>query len=282
MQNSPAVGNGLGGLPRKVVATPVAPRGEVAFTVPGTYSWVVPTGVTSISFVLVGGGGGGAYSGSGGGGGALAYKNSLTVVPGDTLTIVVGAGGVATVSTGLGGATSLTYGTASATAGGGKTGTTDSDFGYDTASAGQISSSNMTGVTGFRGGYGGPSNINGNGFEGGGGAGGYSGVGGNGFWLDSGNATQQGTSGAGGGGAGGGTSANGGGGVGLYGLGSNGAYPSGGGSGGQAGQDNRAGVCGGGAGATYQKYSQGANGGARIVWPGTTRQFPSTDVSTAY
>ena len=92
--------------------------GEQAFTTPGTYTFFVPAGVTSISTVVIGGGGGGgrparytdsanpnsivAYSpvpGSltanyySGGGGGLAYKNSISVTPGQSLTVVVGAGG---------------------------------------------------------------------------------------------------------------------------------------------------------------------------------------------
>ena len=92
--------------------------GEQVFTSPGTYSFVVPTGVTSISTVAIGGGGGGGrgarytnfedpntitayspvpgsltanfYSGAGGG---LAYKNNISVTPGQVLTVVVGDGG---------------------------------------------------------------------------------------------------------------------------------------------------------------------------------------------
>lgn len=92
--------------------------GEQVFTTPGTYTFIVPTGVTSISAVAIGGGGGGGrgarytsisdpnsisaysptpgslasnfYSGAGGG---LAYKNSISVTPGQSLTVVVGDGG---------------------------------------------------------------------------------------------------------------------------------------------------------------------------------------------
>lgn len=92
--------------------------GEQTFTTPGTYTFYVPAGVTSLSVVSVGGGGGGrrgarytdstnpntitVYSpipGSltanyySGGGGALAYKNSISVTPGQAITVVVGVGG---------------------------------------------------------------------------------------------------------------------------------------------------------------------------------------------
>ena len=92
--------------------------GEQVFTAPGTYTFFVPAGVTSVSMVTIGGAGGGsrparytsisdpnsivAYSpipGSltanfySGGGGALAYKNSVSVTPGQALTVFVGVAG---------------------------------------------------------------------------------------------------------------------------------------------------------------------------------------------
>lgn len=69
-------------------------NGEQSYTTPGTYNWLCPTGVTSISVVTVGGGGAGcAYFGSGGTGGGLGWKNNITVVPGQQYTVVVGSGG---------------------------------------------------------------------------------------------------------------------------------------------------------------------------------------------
>ena len=69
--------------------------GEQRYSDPGDYTWTAPAGVTKISVVLVGGGGGGSQGagGYGGGGGALAYKNNITVVPGVTYNLTVGAGG---------------------------------------------------------------------------------------------------------------------------------------------------------------------------------------------
>ena len=73
--------------------------GEVSYTVPGTYYWTCPEGVTSVSAVAIGGGGGGtswyggSQSGTGGGGGGLGYRNNIAVTPGNTYTVVVGAGG---------------------------------------------------------------------------------------------------------------------------------------------------------------------------------------------
>lgn len=50
-----------------------------------TFTWVCPTGVTSVSVVCVGAG-----KDSGGDGGALAYKNNITVVPGTSYTVQIG------------------------------------------------------------------------------------------------------------------------------------------------------------------------------------------------
>ena len=90
-----ARGFGFGGV---VAALP----GQQAYTTAGTYTWVAPAGVTSVSVVAVGGGGAGGIGssairdGGGGGGGALAYKNSISVTPGTSYTVVVGAGGTTT------------------------------------------------------------------------------------------------------------------------------------------------------------------------------------------
>lgn len=62
-----------------------------------TFSWQAPANVYRVAVVAIGGGGSGAYnntySSSGGGGGALAYRNNITVVPGQYYTVQVGAGG---------------------------------------------------------------------------------------------------------------------------------------------------------------------------------------------
>ena len=71
-------------------------QGQQAYITAGTYSFVVPVGVTNVSVVTVGGGGtggsnaGGGMNGGGGGGGALAYVNNISVTPGETLTAIVG------------------------------------------------------------------------------------------------------------------------------------------------------------------------------------------------
>lgn len=217
--------------------------GQQAYTTAGTYSWVAPAGVTSVSVVAVG-----SAAGPGGG---LGYKNNISVTPGNSYDVVVGAAGsgqnsyfinVLTVMGGGGGAIS---------------------------SAGGI-------YVGDGGGNGGaivgPSV---DWYRGGGGAGGYSGNGGDGATSDSGPGSSGGN-GAGGGGGGGSNwpqSVTPGGGVGIYGQGSSGA----GGNGSQPGQPGS-----GGSGVTYGGgggdggYAFGG-GAVRIIWPGTTRQFPSTN-----
>ncbi len=69
----------------------------------GTYTWTVPTGVTSIRAMLVGGGGSGGSSetgggscsgdGGGGGGGGELVTAEIPVTPGHSLQLTVGAGG---------------------------------------------------------------------------------------------------------------------------------------------------------------------------------------------
>ena len=109
--------------------TPVVPSSSIVYETPGTYTWVAPAGVTTVSAVVVGGGGaGGALSASqprwsrGGGGGGLSYGNNISVTPGSGYTIVVGSGGPA--STNCNGGSSYAYlGAKTLFAGGGTGGT---------------------------------------------------------------------------------------------------------------------------------------------------------------
>jgi len=226
----------------------------------GTYSFIVPAGVTSISVVAVAGGGGGVTPGNytssalpivwatppgspsgnvnAGGGGALAYTNNITVTPGQVLTVVVGAGGTpgsTTFTAGNGGESYL------ANAGGTKLVHVTGGYGGQTSSGAGGSVVIGTGAAGGAGGawspYDSGTAIGWTG-AGGGGAGGYSGAGGNG---GNGNANgSNGSGGAAGGGGGGGNlnyavsgggpyqqyifgAGGAGGGTGLTGLGSNGA-----------------------------------------------------------
>ena len=275
---------------------------ETVFSAPGTYSWIAPADAASVSVVAVGGGGGGgpgflscyAYGGLGASGGGLGYRNNITVVPGTSYTVVVGAGGAPRTNPNNRNPGFESYFISTATVRGG-------------GAAGGSSCVNSPGgtFTGDGGGDGG----RGFGFScsvgsgGGGGAGGYSGSGGNGA------NTGASTASTGGGGGGGGRGFNavagggGGGGTGLYGLGANGtagangpantdACRNGRGGGGGSGGSSSAtivsgftggngGIYGGGGGggnATGATAGAGGNGAVRIVGPGSSRQFPSTCV----
>jgi len=112
---------------------------------PGTYTWVAPTGVTSVNYLVVAGGGGGggnnhtvATGGGGGAGGML--TGTLSVTPGTSYTVTVGSGGAG----GTGGAgTNGTNGTnsvfASLTSIGGGGGATNQKAGLSGGSGGGAS-----------------------------------------------------------------------------------------------------------------------------------------------
>ena len=280
--------------------------GQAEYITPGTYSWTAPVGVSSVSVVAVGAGGGsGSYAdtyttnGQSGGGGGLGYKNNIAVTAGQSYTVVVA--GSATV--GNNGADSYFISTSTVKGGGGGAGT-----GRGAAGTGGT----YTGDGGGNGGAGGlganQPNNNGWASGGSGGAGGYSGNGGNGgnaVATGTGNSGTAGTGGAGGGGGAAGRvgyddgrslgkSATRGGGVGIYGQGASGAGgvggapgvyptmpdpgPSGGGSGGTNGGMYDGGVYGAGAlgGGIFSGPGGSVQGAVRIIWPGNTRQFPST------
>jgi len=263
--------------------------GSISFTTPGTYSWTVPTGVTSVCVVCVGGGGGGGTVGSGGspgagGGGGLGWKNNIAVTPGQTYTVVVGGGGNGQQQGGI------PLAGRSPTAGG------DSYFisaatvkGGGGSASGNFSGGNFVGDGGGNGGAGGSGS---GGLGAGGGAGGYSGDGGLGQGWTFGPNAGAGSGGGGGGGFIQGTGYNGqggGGGVGLQGQGTSGGPGvsgdvggrggSGGANGGGQGAEN-GGEYGGGGGSNdgFNTFSgPGGNGAVRILW-GAGRAFPSTNV----
>lgn len=87
----------------------IAPGSQIAYIAPGTYSWICPTGVTSVCAVAIGAGGGGCYY-TGGAGGGLSYQNNISVTPGQTYTVVVGAGGVGSMWTPTKGGDSSVFG----------------------------------------------------------------------------------------------------------------------------------------------------------------------------
>lgn len=250
-----------------VVAVPTS---QQAYTTSGTYSWTAPVGVTSVSVVCVGGGGaaiGAVNDYQWGGGGALAYANNITVIPGNSYAVVVGANGVLNGANGG----DSSFNSTSCKAGGGGTPTA-----IGTAGAGGT----VIFGTGGSGGAGGTVIATSNTRAGGGGAGGYSGSGGAG-----GNAGNAGASGAGGGGGGGGgfppgSNSGGGGGVGILGEGSSGS----GGAAGAGGNGGSGGTAGGtllggnyGGGGAGSNFGADGSGAVRIIWPGTSRSFPSTN-----
>ena len=88
------------------------PKGVVEFATGGTYHWVVPAHVHRLDITGIGAGGGGGVAlangmiytnapngvlqgggGGGGGSGAVVTASSVTVTPGETLTVTVGTGG---------------------------------------------------------------------------------------------------------------------------------------------------------------------------------------------
>ena len=280
--------------------------GQTAYTTPGTYSWVAPTAVLSVSAVAVGAGAWGGVSGGGGGGGGLRYLNEYSVTPGNSYTVVVGDCNGSAGTTGSGQASYFVSSSVLIAGGGGTYGQAGTG-GYggnagDGASAGGGGSGYTLNGGGGTGGNGG---ANGGGAShGGGGAGGYSGAGGS--------ASSSIASGAGsgnGGGGGGGNAANvsgaanyggqggsgggngtrptasstyggGGGGVGILGEGASGT----GGSIATSAYTGRGGNYGG--GGSYVNYNASGSatasdtagkGAVRIIYPGNTRSFPATD-----
>lgn len=249
--------------------------GQQAYTTPGTYTWIAPAGVTSVSVVCIGGGGGaGKYYGTGGGGGGLGWKNNISVTPGQSYTVVVGAGGIAGTTAGGNGGDSYFIDTSTVKGGRGLGGP------YSTT-GGTTLGGNYVGDGGGKGG----SNTNEYATGGGGGAGGYSGNGGlGGPWAES--SLSGAYSAPAGGGGSGGAYVVGGGGVGLYGQGSGGIGTGQGGSAGSNGLTYSSSPLvlpsGGnyGGGGSYNAYvNVGGNGGTgavRIIW-GPNRAFPSTN-----
>jgi hypothetical protein len=246
--------------------------GQQAYTTSGTYSWVAPAGVTSVSAVAVGPGRNA--------GGGLGYRNNISVTGGSSYTVVVGNGGNNVSQANF----TDSYFINSSTVRGGNGANRGNDLG-----------GSFTGDGGGDGGKlnGGPA----------GGAGGYSGKGGDGAFADisyGSIANRTGSPGVGGGGGGGGGSRNyvcydnrrgysgGGGGVGLLGQGSNGAggigancYGGGGGGGSGGTNGGPSPQCSLGDGGNYggggrQTRACSGNGAVRLIWPGTARQFPST------
>jgi len=272
--------------------------GESVFTTPGTYNWICPSGVKYVSIVCIGAGGGGGagyWAGGGGGGGGLGWKNSISVTPGTSYSVVIGTGGISYTASqcanGQAGGNSY-FGSTSTVCGfggaGGSWGVADAYSAFPGGNGGSYA-----GDGGGIGGTGGTSQ--GDTAAGGAGAAGYTGSGGNGGMANSSTQPTSGSGGgAGGGGFGGSNSSAGaapsGGGTGIFGQGTNGAATSNaaglGGSGGTAGSgnltsggsSNTGGSYGGGGGgqSNDSKSTPGCHGGhgaVRIIW-GLNRSFP--------
>lgn len=251
--------------------------GQQAYTSGGTYTWVAPTGVYNVSVVAVGASaGGGSVTASGGGG--LGYLNNYSVTPGNSYSVVVGQGGAPPYPTFYTLSSQFVNSTTVRGGGGGE--------------CSRNSPGTYVGTGGGNGGLGGQGYIQRCGpiccwiveRGGGGGAGGYSGTGGAGA---PGGCGQYGAGGGGGGGASFTCEGGGGGGVGILGQGPSGAggsifgggYVGKGGSGGADGSFGSGGSYGGGAGIIFTEpapSSKGGSGAVRIIWPGSTRTFPST------
>lgn len=133
-------------------------RSSITFTAPGVTPWVVPDGVSRVFVKVIGGGGGGgrrllaAGQGAGGGGGGGGYSEGwITVTPGASINVTVGAGGAgSTVSNtpGANGATS-SFG-ATVTASGGLGGGTASGAAGGVGAGGQLNTSYGPGAHGLQ------------------------------------------------------------------------------------------------------------------------------------
>jgi len=273
--------------PSKDILIQANPQKPGLYIQPGSYLWTCPAGVTSVSVVCVGGGGG-----QGGGGGDSYFINTSTVWAqgGQKLLTYYSVGAVPKAQFsgdggGLGGVVSAVNWPSGGAGAGGYAGTGGDGNNWFSSPGGDGSGGGGGGASGggsqiigsqyiyYAAGGGGGVGIYGQGSSGlgginagdggGGGSGGYSGTHGG---LDY---TVGGSGGLFGGGGGGN------------------AYYSPGGNGGALGWKNNISVTPGeqylvvvGAGASGYAGGHGGGGAVRIVWPGDTRQFPSTNVST--
>lgn len=108
----------FGGYPLSTLAIAKMVNGGIKeYTTAGTYSWKCPVGITKVEVTLQGGGASGQRNASGGGGGGAGnlIRQLVSVTPGTTYSIVVGAGGAATTTnTGNAGASSTGFGVTAA------------------------------------------------------------------------------------------------------------------------------------------------------------------------
>jgi hypothetical protein len=228
----------------------------VSFTTPGSTSWQVPDGVTSIQVVATGGGGGGSWTYAGGNGGVVTVTMSVT--PGTTLALYVGGGGADSYAASGGGSSNVNAGTsnqiiagAGGGGGGGAGGAAVGGNGGGTGSGIGGNGGNPSGGIGGAGGTGGAGGATGGGGVGAAGGSGNGGSGGSGSACGAGPAGGTGT-GNGDGGAGSMWCGGGGGGGGYGGGGGGGSGASGDGGGGGGGSTGPSGSI----------FSVGTNAGA--------------------
>lgn len=253
---SARLGAGIAGAPG-IIAGYQAGTASVTQSVPGTYTFTVPAGVTSLNVQCWGAGagatGGSTSTGQGaGGGGAYAGEPNYAVTPGQVLSYTVGAGGtgdhVGSSSSPDGGATIFDSGHVAGngvTANGGLSYRNSRNYGPGGTTAGN--------TVAFAGGNGGPlqyGQVNG---SGGGGSAGAEGNGGNGNQGGG-----AGSAGAGGGAAGGNGSGNG--------SGSTGSAP---------------GAGGGGASRGTTAFTGGSGGAGQVVITYASSTALSTSIATA-
>jgi hypothetical protein len=177
----------------------------VRFTTPGSYTWTVPAGVSSIQIVATGGGGGGGGmwgvgAGQVGGAGAV-VTSTLNVTAGQVLSLVVsGGGGTGASGPGSGGG----YTCGAGGGGGGSSnvdsGTTDQIIAGGGGGGGSCNNATNGGSGGGTGGAGGAGGTTSRASGGSGGAGGIGGAGGGGMRFGTGVRGSDGSGGAGGGG----------------------------------------------------------------------------------
>lgn len=151
----------------------------LTFRTVGTCQWTVPAGVTSVQALIVaGGGGGGSDNGGGGGAGGVIEAANVSVTPGASMNVVVGAGGAGAVNASSVASNGGNSTFASLVArGGGGGGSIDNTAGADGGSAGgraanrsQIAQSAISTTSPLQGNNGGGKNSGGFGGGGGGGA----------------------------------------------------------------------------------------------------------------
>lgn len=151
--------------------------GQITYSTPGTYTWTCPPNVTSVQVEAWGGGGAGGGTGTagvvktggGGGGGAYAKSTGVIVIPGNSYTITVGAGGTGVSAANGNNGGNSSFESVVIAAGGSGGSFTNTATGGNGGAGGTTAAS--TGATLFRGGTGG----NGPGTTAGSGAGGSGG-----------------------------------------------------------------------------------------------------------